>query len=226
MAQPPDYGSYVKREPKKFSLVRFVKMAAIVTLILALIEVGVIFFFMSSKSVSKKPLETGKITSKIDPLPPKVNSSSMEVRVAPEIADTIAVPKNIAPLSENINSGTKTDTSPKTNIPVATPTNVVTNKDTSKAQVAINRMPTKLNNTRMAGILEKLKKEKLRKKNSSNCVQIRKTSNSNVTNAFKMAEYLKDRGFIIGGRLTVTGNVHGVKVNASKDCIELTIGNF
>ena len=49
---------------------------------------------------------------------------------------------------------------------------------------------------------------------------------SNASNAFQVAEFLKARGFIIGGRLTVSGATKGVKVDAGESCIEVTIGTI
>ncbi len=226
MAQPPDYGSYVKREPKRFSLVRFIKIAAIVTLVLALIEVGFIYFFMSSKSDNNKPSELGKTIANSDSLPRKIDSSFIFNQPIPIVTDTIATPKIIPPSFEKIIDSSKKVINPENKIAVIIPPKVVPKVDAIKVTDAIKSGLKELNNARMVGILDKLKKEKLRRKNNSNCVQIRKTSNSNVTNAFKIAEYLKDRGYIIGGRLTVSGSVTGVKVDASKDCIELTIGTL
>lgn len=83
-----------------------------------------------------------------------------------------------------------------------------------------------LNEEAMADILLKIKSEKARTNNTSNCVQIQKTRDSNVENAFSIAKYLHDHGFIISGRLTVPQEFEGVRVDAKSSCIRLTIGRL
>jgi curved DNA-binding protein CbpA len=56
------------------------------------------------------------------------------------------------------------------------------------------------------------------------CVQLRKTKSTNVTNAFKVAELLQQKGFVIGGREIVNEKFEGITVHASNSCLSLTIG--
>jgi hypothetical protein len=58
------------------------------------------------------------------------------------------------------------------------------------------------------------------------CIQIRKSKNSNVKNAFEIGNYLKTKGFIISGRELTSKNNKGVLVDASGACIKLTIGEM
>ena len=95
-------------------------------------------------------------------------------------------------------------------------------RDTSK----VKPVEKELTQLKMQSILENVRTQKIKFNITSNCIQIRKTNSSNVKNAFKIAEYLKKNGFIIGGRLTVDGNVQGVKVKMDANCIELTIGTL
>ena len=224
MAQPPDYGSYAKKDTKVFKLSRFIKNAVLVTIILAVVEVVVIYFVMNKKHVKKQVAATTIITE------PKIQT-------APIILDTI-----ISALADTNTHYQPPDTKATPNPTIIdTPKIIVpVKKDTIATQPTVTSLVTKtsvdtakilpeaklLSAGKMKSIMESIKKQKSKLNISSNCIQIRKTNASNVTNAFKIAEYLKKNGFIIGGRLTVGGNVKGYKVNMNESCIELTIGTM
>lgn len=223
MAQPPDYGSYARKETKVFNLSRFIKKAVLVTLILAFIEVVIIYLVMYKKQ-EKKPIAT---TSKI---------SAPKIQTKPTILDTIK--PTVADTTSFLKKDTLLVVKPTI---VDTPKAMVTTKKDTIALLQSTLKPTlqpttdtikilpvakQLSASKMQAIMNNIRKQKTKLNISSNCVQVRKTSTSNVTNAFKIAEYLKKNGFIIGGRLTVGGNVKGFKVNMNQSCIELTIGTM
>lgn len=78
----------------------------------------------------------------------------------------------------------------------------------------------------MSKIINEIKREKTRTHNSSNCIQVCKTRNSNVENAFDIARLLGQEGFIIAGRETVRGDNEGVQIDASGSCIRIVIGVY
>ena len=228
MAQPPDYGSYVKRETKEFKILKFIKVALLVTLILGAIEVVIIYFIMNNgkekpqTALIKKPVIPVKIiTPDIDTSQQKSTDSILIKEVAaPIIIDTpkpaIIVKKDSVVLKPIVVK------------PIVVKPIVVVKytikaiRDTSK----VKPVEKELTQLKMQSILENVRTQKIKFNITSNCIQIRKTNSSNVKNAFKIAEYLKKNGFIIGGRLTVDGNVQGVKVKMDANCIELTIGTL
>ncbi len=223
MAQPPDYGSYAKKEQKVFKLSRFIKNALLITLLIAVVEVVIIYF------VTSKGKEQRKIASTIKPIEPRIQYKPIIVDTNKTILlDTIAVPTPdsqkainhvVADTPKTIIPAIK-DTIPKQKIAVIKEQKILT--DTAK----IIPIAKQLSISKMQSIMESIRKQKSKLNISSNCVQIRKTNSSNVTNAFKIAEYLKQNGFIIGGRLTVGGNVKGYTVKVNESCIELTIGSL
>lgn len=73
-------------------------------------------------------------------------------------------------------------------------------------------------------ILDAVLLEKSKMNSFSNCIQLRKTATCNVTDAFSLANYLRSKGFIISGRLTVDKSLQGIAIDASDNCIVLTIG--
>ncbi len=58
----------------------------------------------------------------------------------------------------------------------------------------------------------------------ANCIQVRRTDDSNVDNAFAMADYLQKKGYVISGRLTVAEHEQGISVSSAANCIVITIG--
>ena len=228
MAQPPDYGSYVKREAKEFKILKFIKVALLVTLILGAIEAVIIYFVMNNgkekkqTALIKKPVIPVKIiTPDIDTSQQISTDSTLIKEVAPPII--IDTPKPAITVKKD-----SIILKPIVVKPIVVKPIVVV-KDTIKAirdTSKVKPVEKELTQLKMQSILENVRTQKIKFNITSNCIQIRKTNSSNVKNAFKIAEYLKKNGFIIGGRLTVDGNVQGVKVKMDANCIELTIGTL
>jgi hypothetical protein len=78
----------------------------------------------------------------------------------------------------------------------------------------------------MEPILMQLKKEMPAKNNNSQCLQIRKSRNCNVVNAFELAQFLRMNGYSIGGRKIVDTKSEGIDIHESNGCIVLTVGHF
>lgn len=78
----------------------------------------------------------------------------------------------------------------------------------------------------MEKILAEINLGKTKFNNSAKCVQIRKTSTSNIENGFAIAEFLQNKGFVISGRAIIQGNIQGLHVDASENCIKLIIGSL
>lgn len=78
----------------------------------------------------------------------------------------------------------------------------------------------------MRNILSQIKASQAKANSQSHCVQIQKSAGSNVTNAFKLAEYLQQNGFIISGRETVSAKVEGIKIDVSGACVKVTVGTY
>ncbi len=78
----------------------------------------------------------------------------------------------------------------------------------------------------MAQYLNEINNQKRSLNSATKCVQIRKTMQSNVKNAFAMAAYLKTKGFVISGRETISGTQKGILIDATGSCVKVTIGNL
>ena len=229
MAQPPDYGSYVKRETKEFKILKFINFALLVTLIFGAIEAFIIYFVMNNGKekkqttlIKKRVIPVKIITPDIDTSQQISTDSTLIKQVAPPII--IDTPKPAISVKKD-----SVVLKPIVAKPIAVVKPIVVVKDTIKAirdTSKVKPVEKELTQLKMQSILENVRKQKIKFNITSNCIQIRKTSSSNVKNAFKIAEYLKKNGFIIGGRLTVDGNVQGVKVKMDANCIELTIGTL
>jgi hypothetical protein len=87
-------------------------------------------------------------------------------------------------------------------------------------------LPTHLSEIEMVAILERLDSLNATTENKINCVKILKTRDSNVENAFELAEFFQSEGFTIAGRETVKANVQGVEVKGGEQCFYVTIGRY
>lgn len=83
-----------------------------------------------------------------------------------------------------------------------------------------------LTNGEMVQVLNNIKAEKQRLGSNSNCVQIIKTETSNVQNAFMLANFLKDYGYVISGREKIPTNSNGINIDVQNNCIMITIGTL
>jgi len=213
-------------QQNQFSLGKIIKIAAIITGALALIEVIIIVFITPSnhaearhtqKNVVKPKQEAAQVQKPADT--PKAAAAPVAKRVVEFIAPTPTVKPtptekltakkvDSTPLKHPIKS-TKTDTTPK-----APP-------------VKTDKTPERLlSQQSMVQLLNNIKLEKTKANNSSNCVQIRKTSSSNVSNAFEVADFLKKHGYIISGRMTTGSTQKGIAINAVGSCLTVTIGSM
>jgi hypothetical protein len=210
------------RQQKNFNIANFLKFVLIVTGILALIEVAVIYFTHSSYKTKKEtPAVAMQPKTAIAPIQTKPNGPKVlvEKAVAVEIPallpDTpVAKPQVViaAPVAK----------------PLAAPVAIAL-RDTTKKAVAIKvakKQNKLLSEQRMQQILNDVKLEKTKANSFSNCIQIRKTNSSNVTNAFKVADFLRTKGYSISGRMTVNSNQKGITVNPEGSCITITIGSI
>ncbi len=134
--------------------------------------------------------------------------------IAEEKTPTKEIPEDII----TINSG-----SPKKDL--ITESNAVLNDKTT--DVNTNNNPhNDLSEDAMEAFLVRLKGEKRNLNNSSNCIQIRKTKTSNIDNAFDLATFLSNNGYIISGRQIVSNEVNGIAIDANENCIIITIGKM
>lgn len=83
-----------------------------------------------------------------------------------------------------------------------------------------------LGNTEMSNIFRELSAKKLENNNKINCAKIIASAGSNVSNPFAVANYLKDKGFIISGRETTKEKVEGIRIISKGECFVVTIGNL
>ena len=207
---------------QKINLRKFIKRAAFITLILASLEVLVFLFLLSEKNqnnTSKDPEKTSK-HQPVKPLNYETDKSSF-----------IDTPQNLTPAVSKLSLDPvqNLDSSHSLDNTSSTHSNSIIKLPNEKVKQPISSqtlLPIQLSNQRMLLIIKSIGTVKKRTHNKLNCVQIRKTSNSNVTNAFKIAELLKARGYIISGRIVIPGNLKGMKITTQSGCIQLTIGNF
>ncbi|HEX8460569.1 MAG TPA: hypothetical protein VF623_04040 [Segetibacter sp.] len=209
------------RRRKDYTLGRILKIVALVTAALALIEVAILFFLHSPGKTAVKQtavlLEKSKSLSAKSPtqIPPKAIKTTDTPKVTDEEPIAIAVSEPMPVVSAA--------TKPK----VIKPESRVI--DTSKKNVfARLEKDTEmvLSQQDMEEILANVKLEKTRANNFSNCIQVRKTNSSNVSNAFKVADFLRTKGFSISGRMTVATRQKGVAINTEGSCITVTIGSM
>lgn len=94
-----------------------------------------------------------------------------------------------------------------------------------KKKLKIKRGEKNLSFKQMDDILNSIMNEKAKRNAKTNCIQIFKTSISNVA-GFNIADFLQGKGFIIAGRRILPGQQKGIKVDASGSCISLIIGSL
>lgn len=201
---------------KQFSVGKFLKWAVIVTLVVAAIEIPIIYFFARPT----KPA-TANVEETIQAPPPEQENTIVtappavekQVQVQPKQStskpkDTTAPPLVIAPIKP-AQADTKKAVVPRITPPIADPIAKVEWTETLRQQV-----------------LNQLNAHKEALGGNTRCVKIRQTSSSNVNNGFKIAEYLKQNGYFISGRETVSGKVKGALVSNNGGCLVVTIGTF
>lgn len=207
---------------QRFSLRRFIKRAALITLVLALVEVVIIFFLMNEKKsiISSPSPEIKKVS-----LPAIADTFKVVDKLKADTSEyTSKIPKDTGLLMANVPAAnTVQPAKPDTNIVAekALPPANILQKKKKPAITTIH-----LSKAGMANILRAVNNKKRLANIRSNCVQIRKTTTSNVANAFDLAGYLKSKGYIISGRTTVSGNVKGISINANGNCLSVTIGDL
>lgn len=232
------------RGKNKFNLKLFIKRALVITLVLALVEVLVIFFISrKNKNVAvaktnEKPLtkDTTKTTNE------SVSTGYNSAQVADSgrsLHQSEAKSEELGQVSTASTAGSlapKNTTEPavrnespaaeqKAEEPVAKSTDTAAGT-AQKSIIKKPKPPVTLSPQYINKIVNAVKAEKSKHADVSNCVQVRKASGSNVDNAFKIAEYLKSNGFIISGRMTIPSNQKGIRINTSGSCISVTVGSI
>ena len=79
---------------------------------------------------------------------------------------------------------------------------------------------------KMMEVLEQVRAEKQKAGGNTNCVQIMKSTSSNISNAFKLADFLKGYGFVISGRGKIPASSNGITVDSMNNCITITVGTL
>ncbi len=207
---------------QKINLGKFVKRAAFITLILASVEV-LVFIFLS----------TEKKQNLLNYSKHKNSKEHLALPSSPEIHKTIMqdTTKIITPVIPKLaEEGQEIIDSTNTRVNIYLNDSNSTNKlstENARAQKELQKLfPIYLSDEKMLQIIKRIGVEKKRTNNTLNCVQIRKTINSNVKNAFMIAELLKARGYIISGRIVIPANQKGMKITSHSGCIQLTIGHL
>jgi len=83
-----------------------------------------------------------------------------------------------------------------------------------------------LTHNQMIEVLHKIRAEKQKSGSNSNCVQLVKSTSSNISNVFGLADFLKGYGFVISGREKIPESSNGINVNVMSDCISVTVGTL
>ena len=198
---------------QRFELKKFIKRAALITLLLALVEVF-IYFLLAQKKEHKTLLNTKQVAAIKN-----INDSTIKQE---------EYHKSIAPqLNENYNYKIhKLDSSFQPTQSSIQP-DTIDLTQTSNQHVDNEKIVLKfLSKIRMNIILQEIRKENKKYRINHNCVQVRKASNSNAVNAFSIAEFLKSKGYIITGRMVIPLKQNGIKITKKSGCIELTIGKI
>ena len=180
----------------------------IVTLIIAAIEIPVIYFLAKKDDPADAGTSAAKVLDKettkeekrapITTLPPGQMEQPAQVNTPP-----VAVQQQVK----------DTQLPAKKEEPVAPP--VV--RETAPAK-------TQWTEERREEVLQKLNSYRDGLERDVHCVKVRQTANSNVADGFSIAGYLKQHGFIITGRETINKQVRGIEVTGSGDCLAVTIG--
>lgn len=85
---------------------------------------------------------------------------------------------------------------------------------------------TQVSEEKMVQILNELRMEKMQANNPAKCVTIQIVNNSNAENGYKIANYLRQNGYVISGREVVRGTQKGIQIDAAGPCIKLAIGSL
>jgi hypothetical protein len=217
----------MKAKRQDFNLKKFIVRAAWVTLILAAIEIPLIYMYAIKKN---KPSESTTITNTDTQTKPPIIVESKKDTV-PEVPNEVVkeeLPKTI------ITADTVHIVEPAAEVkkPVAKP--LVEKKiDTIKPKV-IKVEPKRLeapiekelSEEKMTEVMNDLNAERIRLNKTTRCIKIRKTTTSNVSNAFKIVDFLKAKGFVISGREETSKSQRGVTIDATGDCFTITIGSL
>ncbi|WP_207495696.1 hypothetical protein [Aridibaculum aurantiacum] len=211
-----------------FSVAKFLKIAAVVTLIIAAIEIPIIYFYFSKKNDTDTAgiAATTIATAKVDTLQSKFEQQKTVVTEAPA--------QDIKPQQQVEVSATN---APVTSAPLPVvaevkpalqPVKADTAKPASKAEQPVEKPVKKVQLTeeRMQQVLSQLNAQREKSALAGKCVKIRQTANSNVQDGFKIAGFLKSNGYIISGRETVSKTIKGIAVTAGADCMAVTIGSL
>ncbi|MDB5192841.1 MAG: hypothetical protein JWQ96_2404 [Segetibacter sp.] len=214
----------MNKKPQQFNLSRLIKRAILVTLVLALIEVVIIYFIMSNEkkdagisNVEQKQAQKQQAVIE-DPRKRTPNVATAETPIA-----TIEVPKPVP--VEAAAPVIITDSVAKVVVPEK--------KKEEAKKVEVKKTPPPslekvveitLGQQEFGDILDKVNAAKGSK--DTKCIQIRKSKNSNVKNAFDVGNYLKTKGYVISGREITSTSSTGLSVDAKGACIKLTIGKM
>ncbi len=222
---------------------KFVKWVVIITIVAAAIEIPIIYFYFSNKtpvakaSVLKRKQQPASTSQPINNPGSEspIQIQTQAIVVAPEplasIVDTQVVRVKLKP-GNHVNEITDSGKKPK--LMASAPKRIISKepkaasavKEPSSKPNKIQTLPQQLTEAMMQNIIAQLNAKNEQRQQPLKCVKIRQTFNSNVTNAFKIADHLRASGFSISGRETVTQTVKGVAVTNSISCLVVTIGSL
>lgn len=83
-----------------------------------------------------------------------------------------------------------------------------------------------LSDNNLLKIVLEIVNEKNKRNNNATCVRILKSADSNVDNAFHLAQKLRSNGFVLAGRETTSEKINGLQVDYSKNMITVTVGSI
>ena len=204
----------MRSNKQQFSWAKLIKRVVVVTLVLALIEVIIIYFIMSDKKEEPVSKQATQIKTE---QPAEIKNDSI-VATLPPAQPTPAITEEAKPI-ETETPVTTTDTIAK-----VLPPEKKKEEPVKKPPLVEKVVEKNLSQQEMTNIVDKVNAAKGSK--DTKCIQIRKSKNSNVKNAFDVGNYLKAKGYIISGREITSSNNNGVVVDASGACIKLTIGKM
>jgi hypothetical protein len=205
----------MKKEQASFSLKAFAQRALVVTAIVALVEIPVVYFYASSKNTPKSSRSAAAKEEKAAevkndaPQSPVVANAPTSVTTMDTVKAAVTQPMK-QPINAPITKDSSTIAVSKKRKDTTTKNVVVGKIDTEKAlQQTVKQL---LTDDRMELIAEALNTQRLSSNIAGKCVKIRKASNSNVTNPFAIADYLRKKGYIISGREEVAQSQQGFGV--------------
>lgn len=215
----------------RFNLRKFIKVAVVVTLILAVVEVAVIFILSDKKD--KAALRRIADSTKNHNRNSAVDSSKPQE--AASTGSSYGATPATSSYAQDTTANQKSDVVSTPEIPAtsynSTPPPIV---NTSKADTTVKHIakpvvkaPLKqLSSADMQQVLDKVNAERTRNGITAKCVQLRKAKNCNVNNAFKAAAFLQNYGFTIAGRFSTPTTQTGIDAYAEGDCVVVTIGSM